>query len=51
VDFVHSGEALRHRHIYRVRLNEDLDYPQMAEVIAVVAPAQRAADRPETDGD
>jgi ribonuclease HI len=47
VDFVFSDEALRSRHIYRVRLNEDPVYPQIAEVLEVVGAAQRAADATE----
>ena len=43
VDFLFSDEPLRHRHIYRVRLNEDVAYPQIAEVIGEVGPAQRAS--------
>jgi ribonuclease HI len=49
VDFVFSSESLRHRHIYRVRLNEDPQYPQIVEVVAVVGPAQRGAESPEAE--
>jgi hypothetical protein len=49
VDFVFSDEPLRHRHIYRVRLNEDPGYPQISEVIDEIGPAQRASAVTETD--
>jgi hypothetical protein len=49
VDFLFSDEALRHRNIYRVRLNKDPDYPQIAEVIGVVGPARRAAEPADTE--
>lgn len=45
VDFVFSGQVLRHSYVYRVRLNEDPKYPQIAEVLDVVGPAQRSAAR------
>lgn len=44
VDFAFSEEALRHRFIYRVRLNEDPEYPQFVEVVDVIGPAQRASE-------
>lgn len=49
VDFVFSDEPLRHRYIYRVRLNEDPAYPQVAEVIDVIGPARRTSEVAETD--
>lgn len=51
VDFVFSGEALLHRYVYRVRFNEDPDYPQIAEMIDVIGPAQRTPDAAESEAD
>jgi ribonuclease HI len=51
VDFLFSEEALLTRHIYRVRLNDDPDYPQIAEVIDVLGPAQRVSEPGENGGE
>jgi ribonuclease HI len=51
VDFVFSDEALRHSYIYRVRLNEDPNYPQIAEVVDVIGPARRGSEPTEIETD
>lgn len=43
VDFVYSQEPLRTRWVYRVRLNDNPSYPQIAEVLEEVRRAERAA--------
>jgi hypothetical protein len=37
--------------MYRVRLNHDSDYPQIAKAIEVIGPAQRASEPAETESD
>lgn len=42
VDFLYSREALLSRHVYRVRLNSNPEFPQIVEISEIAGPARRS---------